>query len=382
MEKRTDFKTEKTVIFLYIFSLLPFIGITGIGQHLNAFAVQVWQALGFYILSAFTVYYSIHAKIRLDGFTVSVILFFAYSFLITSAKHSLSVGILFNSVFSVLITILIQIDFKRILKAVKYILTAGMIINLILMFVYGTAEDKIYFLGGKNHLLILMIPTIFVIIIDALSDGRKTDITDFFLIFLCLLTVVMGKSATGILVIAVVFLMLIFSRFIKRKAPLIGIVSAVYLILLTANTFFYNSAVWLKITDFLGKSSNLTGRTEIWAKATELIRQNPVFGNGKGTEVTYRATYGVLFQYTEAHNIVIEILLSFGLVGFVIYVFYIYKTVKPLDLTNRLHKTAFLFFISFFLNGLTESVCNLTIYTISIAFIYAVANTESEVAEI
>jgi O-antigen ligase len=56
-----------------------------------------------------------------------------------------------------------------------------------------------------------------------------------------------------------------------------------------------------------------TGRTEIWRNVFQVIERQPVFGYGPG-QMPVIAPYGTMGQ---AHNLVLEVLLSWGLVGFV-----------------------------------------------------------------
>ncbi len=67
----------------------------------------------------------------------------------------------------------------------------------------------------------------------------------------------------------------------------------------------------------LGRSADLSGRTEIWAAAWRIIQQHPVYGNGYGS-----ATMGGLVPYLVArfkvghsHNGFLDLALSGGVIG-------------------------------------------------------------------
>lgn len=69
------------------------------------------------------------------------------------------------------------------------------------------------------------------------------------------------------------------------------------------------------IPRLLDISSHMGIRTEIWANAIAEISKNPYLGEGF-------MTYALLFDTTHAHNIYIESMLSFGVIGSVMIVIY------------------------------------------------------------
>lgn len=75
-------------------------------------------------------------------------------------------------------------------------------------------------------------------------------------------------------------------------------------------------------------ASNLSGRTTIWAVAWQHICEHPFIGNGflfTGNYLPWlRAIYGV----PHAHNIYLQILVTTGSVGLLLYTYLIYKFVK------------------------------------------------------
>nr|WP_321983102.1 O-antigen ligase family protein [uncultured Lichenicoccus sp.] len=77
------------------------------------------------------------------------------------------------------------------------------------------------------------------------------------------------------------------------------------------------SGLKTEFLELLGRSADLSGRTEIWAAAWRIIQQHPVYGNGYGS-----ATMGGLvpylvarFKVSHSHNGFLDLALSGGVIG-------------------------------------------------------------------
>jgi len=80
----------------------------------------------------------------------------------------------------------------------------------------------------------------------------------------------------------------------------------------------YNSYALSKFTSSLTKLDLhvlFSGRMEIWTKALNMIRESPLIGHGLGS---FQARYGFY-----SHNIILDILIFYGLLGFLIFGFLI-----------------------------------------------------------
>jgi O-antigen ligase len=69
----------------------------------------------------------------------------------------------------------------------------------------------------------------------------------------------------------------------------------------------------------LGKNSSLSGRTDIWLRAGDLIKEHPLFGQGYGYTASdgYHAMLLERFQIQYTHNNYLDVLLNIGLFGLV-----------------------------------------------------------------
>jgi O-antigen ligase len=82
---------------------------------------------------------------------------------------------------------------------------------------------------------------------------------------------------------------------------------------------------WGTVTKLLGKTADLTGRTDIWEKVIHLAQQKPYFGWGW---ISYWAPWVQPFkglairnkvEYLQAHNAYLDVWLQLGILGLVIF---------------------------------------------------------------
>ncbi|MFM7013669.1 MAG: O-antigen ligase family protein, partial [Actinomycetota bacterium] len=95
---------------------------------------------------------------------------------------------------------------------------------------------------------------------------------------------------------------------------------------------FLAIAYWEEITDFLGKSSDASGRFDIWAKVWTLISQRPIEGWGWISHwVPGVAPYEGLavidnVPYYHAHNAFLDVWLQLGIIGLIIFFWLLWST--------------------------------------------------------
>ncbi|UJH89867.1 O-antigen ligase family protein [Antarcticibacterium sp. 1MA-6-2] len=76
------------------------------------------------------------------------------------------------------------------------------------------------------------------------------------------------------------------------------------------------------IINFQDLGSFSAGRDIIWDNATGMILEKPIFGHGIGV-------FEVLYD-TYSHNVILDLLISFGFVGFLIYFYLLIKAFKKI----------------------------------------------------
>lgn len=97
-------------------------------------------------------------------------------------------------------------------------------------------------------------------------------------------------------------------------------------------------------------------RIDAWTTALDLIRQRPLFGYGPGTADDLLAgSTSVIHSDFGAHNILIDLLLSFGIVGGVLIVFFQGMVVAWVGRSSSIGRTGILLFVAALGFGLSSN---------------------------
>lgn len=132
------------------------------------------------------------------------------------------------------------------------------------------------------------------------------------------------RSAFFALGLATAFMLLLN----KKYKPLLLFIGIAALVLL--GTFLFP-----EVFRFGNISKDLTTRTSIWKLAIRDIKKSPLIGHGS---MAYMHISGPTLAYApHGHNLLLDSLLNYGIVGLCLLGVYVYLTVKPLLGT---HKTA------------------------------------------
>ena len=183
----------------------------------------------------------------------------------------------------------------------------------------GALNRKGYFLGNENQIIFYAVPAITLALLR--MKKAKNTIRSFCLIAACVANEVLVWCATGIIglaVMGVVFFVIGKWRFIQYYTiyfiTLIGDLLVTVFRIIDKNGFIAHI-----ITNVLGKTVTLSGRTLIWDEAYPIIGDNLLIGLGRGNHIP--ASNGALHH---CHNQYFELLLEGGvplLIIFLIMVF-------------------------------------------------------------
>jgi O-antigen ligase len=134
-----------------------------------------------------------------------------------------------------------------------------------------------------------------------------------------------SQSRESWIAIILLFLLLGFFKFIgwftqESRLPIATMSAVIFFGL--AGLLYYNLDAALAL---IGRTRTLTGRTEIWDATMLLVMRRPWFGYGTygvwGTNTAYDAQVRVGgWHVTSSHNDYLEIILSYGIIGFLIYI--------------------------------------------------------------
>lgn len=179
-----------------------------------------------------------------------------------------------------------------------------------------TGFKSIY--ANENYLAVLLFSLLFFHILS-IKFSRNMERVIFFIITGMNLVLIVASSARsvliGIIVIVIAWKILQASRRIFK--------TLIYLVIV-GNFLFVGTYVGLKDTgvgDILNGFSvtvfhkNLfSGRPEIWQSVFQAILEKPFFGHGLGVKA-----YNVAETNLTAHNMYLQILLEFGIIGFLVF---------------------------------------------------------------
>ena len=354
----TKNKLNIATTILFVFVLTPFFSVVGIRNAMGEGIYQAWQVIS--ICSLIFIFLVKNAQIKINW---AVLLFTAYEILILfscAINDRISLGIIAITTASILVFVLLQTElFYNILSAVGIIVVAVLIINFPFVIQNSANNNAEYFIGGKNALGIFLIPGMFLLMISSLEKYNKLSKVTLFVIPFSLITIFIGASGTGIVVaICAILFLLLAIKFKPNKTIYLAVILTIYSLLLLFSDFFLQTDSWFSITSLLGKDTSLTSRTTIWNLAWDVIKENWLFGAGRGVELSYPNKWEAMILVNEAHNFILEILLEGGFVALIIFGVLFFKSVCQLNMKNPKHKIIFIALCLLLINGLTESTVN------------------------
>ncbi len=360
------------MLVLYIITILPFLSLYGIRQLLGEDILSSYQTGAVLTLAAMVLLRA--RRIKLDIFSGLYIVFQGLVIVVTTVNHGFSLGIMVSVCAGIFLILLMQKDLEIILKALTAIAVTAMVLNLFSMLIQGQDEKTHYFIGGKNAFSIFMIPVSFVVLAHRLINKGKLGKGDIVWLFAVGASIIWASSAAGIVTALAMFVVLGWTRRHKPQVWLtLMIVAGIYLVLLVFTELLSGAKWWYSITQLLGKDVTLTSRFSIWNETIEIIRENWLFGVGRGAEIVYKSRWSRMVITSEAHNFVLEILLESGVTGLLLYIALFWSAVKRLDMNSMLHRVAFAALIVMLVNGLVESINNQILVNLLIGLAHSCA---------
>lgn len=173
-----------------------------------------------------------------------------------------------------------------------------------------------------------------------------------FMIFISIILIILSKSSTGIITVALFFPLFFYLRNDKRT-KIIGALSmfiSIILPLMNLNSSLLNSL----IEGIFGKSLTFSGRRYIWDYALNHFISNPIIGNGfNSIDSLFRNKVIPSYERVAAHshNGFLEIFLQNGLIGVVLIVCILIMLFNRLkyfsDFEKRLLRSYLVVFIVF-----------------------------------
>lgn len=193
---------------------------------------------------------------------------------------------------------------------------------------FGFEDDNRYwFLGFKNG-----IPKYGLVLtaLCALTYQDSRNRKDLWLIWISVvssvLSAVLIQSGSG-MVSNVLLAFLIWLVLREKKSKIAELcrmrnyviaVCIAFVGLVLTTKLLENRYIQYFITEVLGEKLTLSGRTLIWARVFEVVRENFLFGIGYLDSSDVARIIGVTRNTVDAHNFYLEIMLEGGIVGFIL----------------------------------------------------------------
>jgi O-antigen ligase len=165
-------------------------------------------------------------------------------------------------------------------------------------------------------------------------------------LFLCAYSalLVLSNSVTSIVTIFLTLVVMWVFRVLYRKYR-VPLVALVLFVMVTVSAFAVAGVNAEVLTGLVGRSSDLTGRTELWDAVVSMIHKHPILGFGfsgfwkdASAESAVVETH-ILWTPTYSHNGYLEITLSLGLLGMFLFLVGFATGVKHAWLHARAGKT-------------------------------------------
>ena len=200
----------------------------------------------------------------------------------------------------------------------------------------GELYADVWLLGYKTARLVYNLPLAILTCYLSYWDRQKISVEALLTVACCALSCFM-VDASGASVAILFYVVMIYYSAAGRKSEKLRIflskilnfkvIVAVYAVLVTL--VVTGSTLVVRFAhNTLGKSETLSHRTIVWAQCIQHFFKNPILGKGYLTTDQYIERITLLRLGTNAHNMVLSILLTVGIVGMGIYIFILYTAIQ------------------------------------------------------
>lgn len=233
-------------------------------------------------------------------------------------------------------------------------------LNFISMIVFpngmysSTVYSSNWLIGYKNVFVVIMIPVLTIQMLKNYETNRK-NLNFWTLSCVCLFSMMMSESTTGL--ICIIVFILLASLVENNKFPELLNLSRLFGTYIIIDILLVSGWLLSKTSEFitaiLNKSITLTGRTAIWNIAVEKILQKPLIGYG----FIESNMFGLSFKITHAHSLLLNLLLLGGIICVIVLMTsFIYLDYKNKENRSKSMEFVITAFFSIFIMGLSESL--------------------------
>lgn len=348
--------------FVFAMLLFPFIlplSISGV-DSLHKITIVLKMA-SFGIIVLYYLFNLIKKRITLNKVCVIIIAYILILLLSTILNHAsigrcLSYGIPIISVFLIL-NCWFEFDSKAPLKFIKYLLSIYVIINLFTIF----KNREMYFLGEDNRFIFTMLVLITSCIIFDINNFGYINKKSIYIYLLCLITLLIRWSVgafIGVLLIGILYL-------INNKKEKFN-VKYFYIIIGIIYLFCFIPQLQNILLDIFqtvfNKRQTVESRFMLWERALDYLKNNPLLGYGIENIDILESKFIVV----HCHNMFLQIAYECGIIGLLIYIFFLHTVKKYNDKceNNILKNSLNIIFVVIFVMGIFDTYNHCLIFLV------------------
>lgn len=332
--------------------------------YISPSIISITRLLMNLIFILLMIYYILTKRIKLKIYDLLIIfiLFVGGSILLTPEKfEAIKVYINFIGVLSYFIILFNIVDKDRVILYLKNYCNVLVVFEILAVFLFkdiGFMADSNVIRGihlSRSTLIIYLNLCIFVYLyylyyFKKINYRAKKSVV--FMIFLSIFLILLSKSSTGIIIVALFPPIFLWIKN-ERRATVLLIISTVFSALLPIINF--NSALLNNlIGGVFNKNISFSGRRYIWDYALSHFSKNPIIGNGfNSIDSLFRGKVIPIYERVAAHshNGFLEVFLQNGLIGLIlilIIIFIYFKSINNFtEFEKRLLRTYMIVFIIF-----------------------------------
>lgn len=336
---KINIKKILLILLLLPFFMPAFFNYTGF-QYLS----KIYKILA---LSSFIISSCLYIKNnKIDKIIIFIFIFEILTILFTYINQNSITDVIYSSINIItpcmIADLYIKKDKNNFFSAISFIFKVLIYINFITILLF---KDGMYtkttlfettnynwFLGVENlHILYVLPGILFSYINSYINNNGKIKLETKIFIIISILSILLRKSATGILGISILIMYFIFQKFID-KIKIFNILTYFYsaIILHISIVIFRIQEIFnYLIVNILGKNLTLTNRTYIWDDTIYYIKNKLLIGYGVESNAI-RYYKGIHFRAFHAHNQFLEILYTGGISLFMIFIYIMHISFKEL----------------------------------------------------